>query len=185
MTSQIIPRALLAGAALLACAQPLAADREEADAIVNQPAGGAEVPEDAITITAEKEARFDSNERIAIFIGKVAVDDQRFYMTCDRLTVYLNEEGGGMKRAEADGNVNILQKSGGSEDGEPSRGRSQRAIYRPDAGTVTLIGAPEVQQGINLHKASQYDTRMTLNPDGQLQTDGPSRTFIQDREAAQ
>ncbi len=157
----------------------------EADSIINQAGEPDTIPEDAITITAEEEANFDSNTRVAIFIGKVAVDDQQFFMTCDKLTVYLNKEGGGMNRAEAEGNVNILQKSGPDNEGDPSRGKSQRAIYNPEQGTVTLIGSPEVQQGINLHRAARPDTTMILNPDGQLQTNGPSRTFIQDREAAQ
>lgn len=159
-------------------------ERSIADAIINQPALEEAPPEDAIVITAEDEAQFDSAKRIAVFIGKVAVDDKQFYLTCDKLTVFLKGgEAGGMERAEAEGNVNILQKKEGAEDAELSRGRAQRAVYEPDKGIVTLIGAPEVQQGINLHRASEFGTRMILNPDGQLQTEGPSRTFIQDREA--
>ncbi len=160
-------------------------EREEVDSIINQAGEPEQIPEDAITITAEDEARFDSNTRVAIFIGKVAVDDKQFFLTCDKLTVYLKKDGGGMERAEAEGNVNILQKTDAEDGGEPSRGKSQRALYDPDRGTVTLIGAPEVQQGINLHRASRPSTTMVLNPDGQLQTNGPSRTFIQDREATQ
>ncbi len=158
-------------------------ERSTVESIINQPAMEEAPPEDAIVITAEDEAQFDSNKRVAIFLGKVAVDDKRFYLTCDKLTVYLKKgEEGGMERAEAEGSVNILQKKEGEDSSELSRGRAQRAVYEPDKGTVTLIGAPEVQQGINLHRASEFGTRMILNPNGQLQTDGPSRTFIQDRE---
>lgn len=184
MPPKPITRLLVILLAAAAATATLRADRDEADQIVNQPPESAPAPEDAITITAEEEARFDSNRRVAVFIGKVAVDDKQFHMTCDRLTVYLKKDGGGMERAEADGHVNIIQKQSDTDGDERSRGKSQRAIYTPDDGTVTLIGAPEVQQGINLHRAANYETRMTLNPDGQLQTDGPSRTFIQDREAA-
>lgn len=178
-----IPCALLGVALMVASGSQGAPERKEVEAIINQPTIEQAPPKDAIVITAEEEAQFDSSQHRAVFLGKVAVDDKQFYMTCDKLTVYLKkDEGGGMERAEAEGSVNILQKKEGTPDEELSRGRAQQAIYEPDKGTVTLIGAPEVQQGINLHRASEYGTRMILNPTGQLQTEGPSRTFIQDRE---
>jgi hypothetical protein len=49
---------------------------------------------------------------------------------------------------------------------------------------ITLIGWPEVQQGINRHLASQESTRMILNRDGRATTEGPSRTVITDTEEA-
>ena len=61
-------------------------------------------------ITATKEAQFDTKTRSGVFIGNVKVVDPQFTMTADRLTVHLNrdEDGGGLREAEADGHVVIV-----------------------------------------------------------------------------
>jgi len=134
-------------------------------------------------ITAQKEATFNEKDNMAIFIGNVRVKDPSFLMSCDRLTVYLNKGRSGIDRALADGNVVIVQQTDNpSEKG--AIGRSRQAEYVPSTGMITLIGWPEVQQGINRHLASQESTRMILNRDGRATTEGPSRTVITDTEEA-
>src|ERR1700756_1592619 len=61
-------------------------------------------------ITAKEEVDFDANAHTAIFVGNVKVIDPQFTMTTDKLTVWMNkqEDGGGIKDAQADGNVIIV-----------------------------------------------------------------------------
>jgi lipopolysaccharide export system protein LptA len=61
-------------------------------------------------------------------------------------------------------------------------GRAQKAIYNAKQDAVTLIGWPQVTQGINTHIATEEGTRMILYRDGRLQTFGPSRTVIEDKK---
>jgi lipopolysaccharide export system protein LptA len=171
-------------------------------------------------ITAKDEVQFDGSNRMAIFAGNVKVIDPQFTMTTDKLTVYMNkqEDGGGIREAQADGNVIIVhanpQKNNGQADGAASSqttpvantglsplaspsaspgaspqqvvldtGRAQKAIYNAKEDAVTLIGWPQVTQGINTHISTEEGTRMILYRDGRLQTFGPSRTVIQDKSS--
>ena len=170
-------------------------------------------------ITAKDEVQFDASNRMAVFTGNVKVIDPQFTMTTDKLTVYMNkqEDGGGIRDAQAEGNVIIVhanpQKNTGQADGGASpqttpvantglvppaspsaspgaspqvvldTGRAQRAIYNAKEDAVTLIGWPQVTQGINTHIATEEGTRMILYRDGRLQTFGPSRTVIQDKSS--
>jgi lipopolysaccharide export system protein LptA len=169
-------------------------------------------------ITAKDEVQFDASNRMAVFSGNVKVIDPQFTMTTDKLTVYMNkqEDGGGIREAQADGNVIIVhanpQKNNAQADGTPSSqttpvantglsqaspsaspgaspqvvldtGRAQKAIYNAKEDAVTLIGWPQVTQGINTHISTEESTRMILYRDGRLQTFGPSRTVIQDKSS--
>lgn len=134
-------------------------------------------------ITAQKEATFEEKENRAVFVGDVRVKDPAFLMNADRLTVFLNKDRSGIERAVATGNVIIVQQTGNpSEKG--AVGRAREAVYVPASGLVTLIGWPEVQQGINRHVATTPDTRMTLHRDGRATTEGASKTVITDTEGA-
>lgn len=64
-------------------------------------------------------------------------------------------------------------------------GRAQKAIYNAKQDAVTLIGWPQVTQGVNTHIATEEGTRMILYRDGRLQTFGPSRTVIEDKKTMQ
>jgi lipopolysaccharide export system protein LptA len=181
-------------------------------------------------ITAKEEVNFDANAHTAIFVGNVKVIDPQFTMTTDKLTVWMNkqEDGGGIKEAQADGNVIIVHVNqskdktqtadagasprttpvantavtpsattfgnarvfGPSPSPSPSAtppvldtGRAQKAIYNAKQDAVTLIGWPQVTQGINTHIATEEGTRMILYRDGRLQTFGPSRTVIEDKKS--
>jgi len=62
-----------------------------------------------------------------------------------------------------------------------STGRAQKAFYNAKQDAVTLIGWPQVTEGVNTHIATEEGTRMILYRDGRLQTFGPSRTVIEDK----
>jgi lipopolysaccharide export system protein LptA len=67
-------------------------------------------PQGPTEITATQEAQFDTKTRTGIFIGNVKVVDPQFTLTSNQLTVHLNkdDEGGGLKDANAQGNVVIV-----------------------------------------------------------------------------
>jgi hypothetical protein len=169
---------------------------------------------------------------MAVFVGSVKVIDPQFTMTTDKLTVWMNkqEEGGGIRDAEADGNVIIVHANPPKDDKAPaqagstpgatplgtpattrvstaattrvstaaatpaaspgaspqvvlSTGRARKALYNAKQDAVTLLGWPQVTQGVNTHIATEEGTRMVLYRDGRLETFGPSRTIIQDKGA--
>ena len=170
-------------------------------------------------ITEKDVVQFDGSDRMAIFVCTVKVIDPQVTMTTDKLTVWMNkqEDGGGIRDAEADGNVIIVhanpQKNNGQAEAGASpgtspvantaifpqatpsaspgasptvvldTGRAQKALYNAKQDAVTLIGWPQVTQGINTHIATEESTRMILYRDGRLQTFGPSRTVIQDKSS--
>jgi lipopolysaccharide export system protein LptA len=65
-----------------------------------------------------------------------------------------------------------------------STGRAQKAIYDAKDQSMTLIGWPQITQGINTHISTEEGTRMILYRDGRLKTFGGSRTIIQDKSEA-
>jgi lipopolysaccharide transport protein LptA len=137
------------------------------------------------------EAFFDSNKNIGIFTGHVRVLDPRFSLQSDKLTVFLHRgEEQGLDKAIAEGNVGVVRDRVNPDTGQPEHavGRSDKAVYTSADGNVELAGTPRVQQGVNMHVATEPDTVMILNQDGQLTTHGPSRTEIrqeaQDAKAA-
>jgi lipopolysaccharide export system protein LptA len=181
-------------------------------------------------ITAKEEVDFDANAHTAIFVGNVKVIDPQFTMTADKLTVWMNkqEDGGGIKDAQADGHVIIVhvnqakdktQTADANASASPrttpvantaitpsttfgnasvfasaspspsatppvlDTGRAQKALYNAKQDAVTLIGWPQVTQGMNTHISTEEGTRMILYRDGRLQTFGPSRTVIEDKKS--
>jgi lipopolysaccharide export system protein LptA len=65
-----------------------------------------------------------------------------------------------------------------------STGRAQKALYDAKDESVTLIGWPQITQGVNTHISTEEGTRMILYRDGRLKTYGGSRTIIQDKSEA-
>jgi lipopolysaccharide assembly outer membrane protein LptD (OstA) len=93
------------------------------------------------------------------------------------------QEGGGIDKAVAEGNVVIRQEKP-SENGGPPQiniGKGRRVIFDNKTGEVTLRGWPQLQQGISTHIATSQQTVMVLDRAGHLQTTGPSITRIQDQ----
>ncbi|MEO6970711.1 MAG: LptA/OstA family protein [Chthoniobacterales bacterium] len=134
------------------------------------------------------EATFNTEKRIGTFSGHVRVFDPRFNIQSDKLTVFIHkQEGEGLEKAIAEGNVGVVRDKPDPKGGPPSKavGLSEKAIYTSSDGNVVLTGSPRVQEGLDTHVATSPETVMILNQNGQLTTHGPSRTEIrQDATAA-
>ena len=127
------------------------------------------------------EASFDTEKRLGVFTKHVRVFDPRFNIQSDKLTVFIHkEEGEGLEKAIAEGNVGVVRDKPDPKGGPPSKaiGLSEKAVYTSSDGNVVLTGSPRVQQGLDTHIATSPDTVMVLNQDGHLTTHGPSRTEI-------
>src|SRR5438045_5101691 len=125
------------------------------------------------------EAYFDSNKSMGIFSGRVKVTDPRFNLQSDKLTVFISKgENQGLERAIAEGNVGLVRDRPAPSGGPPTRaiGRADKAIYTAATGHIELRGTPRVQEGQNMHVATNPDTVMIINQNSQLTTHGPSRT---------
>lgn len=178
-------------------------DREDEREPVKDALGESGLPKGQPIITEifADEAFFDSANHLGVFTGHVIVNDPRFNVQSDKLTVYLSksamstqsekpdqpaegEKGGGpgqaLEKAVAEGNVGVVRDRPGENGGPPERtvGRGDMAIYTTGDGNVELRGTPRVQSGMNTHVATSADTVMILKGDGQLFTKGPSRTEI-------
>ncbi len=141
-----------------------------------------DTPKEAITteIYAD-EAYFESAKSIGIFTKRVVVNDPRFNIQGDKLTIYLSKkENEGLEKAIVEGNVAVVRDRPAPAGSPPSRmvGRSDRAVYTAKDGRFELTGSPRVQQGLNTHVATSPDTVMVLTEAGELTTHGPSRTEI-------
>jgi lipopolysaccharide transport protein LptA len=161
-------------------AQPAPAAGTQAPAATKP--GGPPKPGEAITteIYAD-EAAFDSSKNIGVFSGHVRVNDPRFNIQSDKLTVYISKgENQGLERAVAEGNVGVVRDRPEPNGKPPQRSisRSEKAVYTAGNENVELTGNPRVQEGMNTHVATSTSTVMILNQNGQLTTHGPSRTEI-------
>ncbi len=193
MSNRLIPIAialwLTLGTALVA--QSNSATMSPGDSKKKDPAGlgllQKDRPKGAKTeITAEDEATFDNEANLATFKGRVVVKDPQFTLFCDVLEVFLNAERKGMDRAEAVGNVVIIQENVDDEgDIVKSIGRAGKALFEPASGDITLTISPQIQQGINNHVAATPETVMIMNRQGKLTTVGKSRTTIVDATETQ
>jgi lipopolysaccharide export system protein LptA len=86
---------------------------------------------------------------------------------------------GGLEKADAEGNVLIVQDKT-EADGSITHGiaHAQRALYDGTTGDVTLLGKPDVQQGINHCIALNENTVIILNRDGNMTVHGKSKTVL-------
>jgi lipopolysaccharide export system protein LptA len=98
-------------------------------------------PQGPTEITATQEAQFDTKTRSGIFIGNVKVVDPQFTLTSNRLTVYLNkdEDGGGLKEADAQGNVVIVHINQPKTPAQPGQ---TAAPPKPAARSTALTPTP-------------------------------------------
>lgn len=172
-------------------ASPTPAQPAESDPLKNAFGGnlGNTTPTGPITTEIyANEAFFDSAKYIGVFTGRVIVNDPRFNLQADKLTVYLSKgDTSGLERAVAEGNVGVIREAPG-EQGAPatkSVGRADMAIYTAKDGNVELKGNPRLQSGTNTHIAMSPDTVMVINQNGQLQTRGASRTEIRQEPKAE
>ena len=99
----------------------------------DQPAG----PEPKqVTITCEGPLTFDYEHHIATFEQHVHVQDPSGDLYSDKLVAYLNEKTHTIRYAEATGRVRIHQNQ--------NTALSERAVYEPAAGKITLVGRPSL-----------------------------------------
>ena len=101
------------------------------------------------------------------------------------------KKGGGDKKggldkaiAEADpGKMATVTQDKVEADGSSSRsiGHGRRIEYSAATGDITLIGRPDVQQGINTCISTDDSTIMILNRDGHMRVQGPHKTVIKDQ----
>ncbi len=134
-----------------------------------------------VTQIFSDEASFETEKRLGIFTGHVRVFDPRFNLQSDKLTVFIHkEEGEGLEKAIAEGNVGVVRDKPDPKGGPPSKtvGLSDKAVYTSSDGNVELTGSPRVQMNLDSHIATSPDTVMVLNQNGHLSTHGPSRTEI-------
>lgn len=127
------------------------------------------------------EAFFDSNKDIGTFTGHVKINDPRFTLQSEKLTVFISKgPNQALQKAIAEGNVAVVRERPDPNGGAPVRsvGRADKATYTASNGDMELSGNPRVQEGVNIHVATSPDTVMIINQKGQLTTHGPSRTEI-------
>src|ERR1051326_445686 len=109
------------------------------------------------------EASFDTEKRVGVFTGHVRVFDPRFNIQSDKLTVFIHkQEGEGLEKAIADGNVGVVRDKPDPKGGPPSKavGLSEKAVYTSSDGNVVLTGSPRVQEGLDTHVATSPETVM-------------------------
>lgn len=172
--------------------------KEKAKGDPGKPGGIPGLATPAGPITTEiyaDEASFDSAKYVGVFSGHVLVNDPRFNLQSDKLTIFIKKGGAdkagenkpagedgdeGLEKAVAEGNVGLVRETADPKGGPATRaiGRSDKAVYTASDGNVEMTGSPRVQQGPNSHVATSADTVMILNQSGQLTTHGSSRTEI-------
>jgi lipopolysaccharide export system protein LptA len=97
-----------------------------------------------------------------------------------------DKKGGGLEKAiaEADpGKIVTVTQEKVEADGTISHsiGHGRRAEYVAATGDITLIGRPDVQQGINTCVSTDDNTIMILNRDGHMRVTGAHKTVIKDQ----
>src|SRR4029077_18431533 len=91
------------------------------------------------------EAFFDSTKSVGIFSGRVKVNDPRFNLQSEKLTVYIGKgENQGLEKAIAEGNVAVVRDRPDPNGGPPTRavGRSDSATYTAATGDGELKEKP-------------------------------------------
>jgi lipopolysaccharide transport protein LptA len=133
------------------------------------------------------QAFFDSQNYVGTFSGNVIVNDPRFNLQAQKLTVQVSKgEPAGLEKVIAEGNVAMLREQPPEPGKPPMRtvGRAEKAVYTTKDGNIELTGTPRVQSGLNMHVATSPDTVMIINQTGQLTTNGPSRTELRQEPKA-
>ena len=89
-----------------------------------------------VTITCDGPLAFDYERQIATFEQNVHVQDPNGDLYSDKLVAYLDEQTHTIRYAEAIGRVRIHQSQ--------NTALSERAVYEPAAGKITLVGRPSL-----------------------------------------
>ena len=94
-------------------------------------------------------------------------------------------KGGGLERAVAEanpGNIVIVTQDKIESDGSVSKniGKGRKVVYDAASGNIVLTGMPNIQQGVNTFVATDDSTVMTLNRNGHVHFEGPTKTILKD-----
>jgi lipopolysaccharide export system protein LptA len=89
-----------------------------------------------VTITCDGPLSFDYENHVATFEHNVHVQDPKGDIYSDTLIAYLDETTHTIRYAEAIGRVRIHQ--------DQNTALSERAIYEPAIGKITLVGKPSL-----------------------------------------
>jgi LPS export ABC transporter protein LptC len=89
-----------------------------------------------VTITCDGPLTFDYENHIATFEDNVHVRDHNGDLYSDKLVAYLHQTTRTIRYAEAIGRVRIHQRD--------NTAHSDRAVYEPSLGKVTLVGRPSL-----------------------------------------
>jgi LPS export ABC transporter protein LptC len=89
-----------------------------------------------VTITCDGPLTFDYEQNIATFEQNVHVNDPNGDLYSDTLIAYLDQATHTVRYAEAIGRVRIVQHQ--------NTAHSDRAIYEPNIGKITLVGKPSL-----------------------------------------
>jgi lipopolysaccharide assembly outer membrane protein LptD (OstA) len=89
-----------------------------------------------VTITCDGPLTFDYEQHIATFEQNVHVKDPNGDLYSDKLIAYLDQVTRTIRYAEAIGRVRIVQHA--------NIAHSDRAIYEPNIGKITLVGKPSL-----------------------------------------
>ena len=100
-----------------------------------------------VTITCDGPLAFDYEHNIATFEQNVHVKDPNGDLYSDKLIAYLDQKTRTIRYAEAIGNVRIHQHS--------NNAASERAVYEPALGKITLVGKPSLLVYPSEDKGSQ------------------------------
>ena len=96
---------------------------------------------DDMSVTAEESLQYFTNENKFIATGNAVASEPGRSITGDTLTAWTKADGGGLDRAEADGNVVIKT--------ETETATGNRATYDADTSIAELTGDVKVVQGKN------------------------------------
>ena len=124
---------------LLAENSEVAESVTNAKAVVAHPSADSTDKKTAPTEITSKQLRMDTEKKIAYFDGDVQVIDPQFMLRATRLIVHMNPNGSGMARAEAFGEVVVVQES------ESRKAYCEKAVYTPSDGNMVLTGNPRLE----------------------------------------
>lgn len=161
-----------------------------------------------IDITAQKSSFFDADNNYAIFSGDVKARHPQMYIECEELELFMTKQEGAslggpkpkktgpaakdadilaspkkaansappIDKADARGPMVTIEKI--SEDGKLQIGHCKHLIYDGKTERTTLLEWPQLQDGNQLHKATEAGCIMIIEKTGKLTTTGGHETII-------
>jgi lipopolysaccharide export system protein LptA len=89
-----------------------------------------------VTITCDGPLQLDYEKHVAVFTRNVHVQDPEGDLYGDKLVAYLDPVAGDVRYAQATGHVRISKDANAAV--------SERAVYDPRTGKITLVGSPSL-----------------------------------------